>query len=120
MPNKVQQHRTKTIKSQQSKGDLIRHTWRWQKHSRRMRDLYPLCMAPYHEGPPRPSQHVHHIQPLATHPNLAFDPSNTCPVCIPCHAKADEYQGGWSNWEGGSQNKSWVAQNKSGSPQNGD
>jgi hypothetical protein len=115
MPSKRPQHKTKTLKAAPSKGDSIRHNWKWQKYSRRMRDLYPLCMAPYHEGPPVPSQEVHHIKPLATHPHLAFVHHNTIPVCCVCHVAADSYRGGWVNWEGGSQNQKWVARSKTGS-----
>lgn len=30
---------------------------------------------------------IHHVLPYATHPELAFDPSNTVTLCVSCHNK---------------------------------
>lgn len=41
------------------------------------------CIACGHTG----NIHVHHILPVATYPELAFDPDNGAPLCGNCHAQ---------------------------------
>ena len=121
MPTKPTQFKVTTRPRMQLKGDAkpvprqtmargIRDTWRWKKFSKRMRNAYPLCMAPFCKrrkaGAWPASKSVHHIQPLARAPELAFDESNTVPVCDQCHGwiEAIERRGYetahlFDNWE---------------------
>ena len=54
-----------------------------------MRQLYPLCMAPFCKaraaGLLQASESVHHIEPLHRRPDLAYVEANTCPTCRACH-----------------------------------
>ncbi len=56
----------------------------WTRHSKRMRQEFPICMAPFckHRGL---STSVHHIIPYLLRPDLGLSDDNTCPVCEACH-----------------------------------
>lgn len=62
----------------------IRSSYRWQKVRKITMGQRPLC-----EGCGRAAEQVHHIEPLHTHPHLAFVDSNLSPVCTGCHAKIE-------------------------------
>ena len=59
------------------------------------------------------AKEVHHIKPVRTHPELAYEPTNLVPMCTQCHREIDamEYKGidtqGYfhgkkiEEWEGG-------------------
>lgn len=88
MPYRPTTHKAKRIKPQVRRSDRLRWNWKWQKLSRRQRDLFPVCKAP---GCIRPSEEVHHILPLETHPELAYEPRNCVPLCKECHLRADSF-----------------------------
>ena len=41
----------------------------------------------------RPAEDVHHIESVATRPDLAFVVKNLLPVCEPCHGKVEAAEG---------------------------
>jgi len=50
-----------------------------------MRRKYPLCYNPFGDCYAKPCDDVHHIKPIATHPELAFDKDNLVTLCKQCH-----------------------------------
>jgi 5-methylcytosine-specific restriction endonuclease McrA len=72
----------------------IRNSTQWQKVRSLHRSLEPLCCDPFkdHEHRPAPNQASHHILPLVTHPQLAFDLANLAPLCTSCHAKVERME----------------------------
>lgn len=75
----------------------IHGSGQWRKVERLHKAQHPLCCDPIglHPDRPTPTQQSHHIQPLSTHPELAFDMDNLAPLCTRCHAaiEARERQG---------------------------
>lgn len=112
MPSKPQQHRpAHAIATQQTpratydatrrkqdpalaEAARIRSSYRWQQTRKLHRSLYPLCCDPFgqHANLPAYNQQSHHIQPLATHPHLAYDLSNLAPLCMRCHAETERME----------------------------
>jgi 5-methylcytosine-specific restriction protein A len=41
---------------------------------------------------------VHHVLPVRTHPQLAFDMSNVKTLCVPCHARHTRIENGWQEF----------------------
>ena len=75
----------------QSAVDSIRKTARWQKVRASKLTAFPLCEDPFqnHQDNTATAKQVHHIQGLATHPDLAFHADNLMSVCTVCHAKLE-------------------------------
>lgn len=50
--------------------------------------MNPLCEDPLGKHPKttRTASQVHHVNPLATHPEQAFDMENLQSLCTSCHA----------------------------------
>jgi 5-methylcytosine-specific restriction endonuclease McrA len=71
----------------------IRSSPRWQAIRRNVMSNHPLCADPFGNharlGVIRSSQQVHHINPLGTHPELAYHAENLLAVCTACHAKIE-------------------------------
>jgi 5-methylcytosine-specific restriction endonuclease McrA len=69
----------------------IRSGVTWQKVRRLHRIREPLCCDPFGDHPdePRPNQNSHHIEDLATRPDLAYDLENLAPTCTACHGKVE-------------------------------
>ena len=65
----------------------IRNTTQWRVLSRLHKAINPLCCDPLrqHGDWPPAAQHTHHIVPLVTRPDLAYDTSNLASLCIACH-----------------------------------
>lgn len=65
----------------------IRSTRQWKAVRRIKLGTHPLCEDPLrvHPGRTVPARQVHHIKPLATHPELAFHADNLMSVCHRCH-----------------------------------
>lgn len=58
----------------------------WRQLSERKRAEDPLCencLEKYSKA--TPAVHVHHMKPIATHPELRLEWSNLMSVCEPCH-----------------------------------
>lgn len=58
----------------------------WQRVSRRVRQLKPLCEVCEKQGKVTAASQVHHKIPIALAPHLRLDASNLMSVCGPCHA----------------------------------
>ena len=69
----------------------IRSTARWKRVSRHKLALNPLCEDPHgdHGSNTRTAEQVHHVEGLATRPDLAFHLDNLMSVCVRCHAKIE-------------------------------
>ena len=69
----------------------IRGSSQWQQLRANHRDLEPFCRDPFrvHGFFPPPARASHHIEPLLTRPDLAFEMSNLAGVCVPCHARTE-------------------------------
>ena len=72
----------------------IRSSARWTRLSKLIRQERPICEHCMTQGHYRPSQEVHHIRKVATHPHLAFTPSNLQALCRTCHIKIEQQQSG--------------------------
>jgi len=71
----------------------IRSSPRWQQVRRQMLADHPMCQDPYGDharaGMTRTATQVHHIEGLASRPELAFHRSNLLTVCSACHARLE-------------------------------
>ena len=69
----------------------IRSAKRWRRVELLHKQLYPICCDPFakHQEGPEPNQESHHIQPLSTHPQLAYELDNLAPLCVHCHRKVE-------------------------------
>jgi len=69
----------------------IRGTPAWKQTRALHRDLEPFCRDPFnrHGKLPPPARESHHIRPLATNPELAFDLANLAGLCVPCHRQVE-------------------------------
>lgn len=79
-----------------ARAAAIRSSARWKKVARMKLGINPLCEDPFETHKRRnmteTAKQVHHIEGLATAPELAFDLANLMSVCVQCHARleADE------------------------------
>ena len=71
----------------------IRSSARWQRVQRHHLSAYPMCSDPFgdhaHRNTTASATQVHHIQSLATHPELAFHADNLQSACAPCHSQLE-------------------------------
>jgi len=68
----------------------LRSTTAWTKFARYILMTNPLCCDPFNEhNGPVVARHVHHINPLSTHPERLLDPDNVASLCIPCHSRIE-------------------------------
>lgn len=74
----------------------IRNGARWQKFRAWFRSRNPLCCDPFGDhGAEAVAMHqVHHVEPLALHPELACDEANCRPLCTSCHARVERMERG--------------------------
>ena len=63
------------------------YTDRWARLRGLKRRHNPLCEECRAEGNLVATSQVHHIKPIRTHPELAFEWSNLKSVCDPCHRR---------------------------------
>ncbi len=81
-----------------TQAQRIRSSTRWQRLRRWFLRRNPLCTDPFgHHATDHQviaATQVHHIQPIATHPDLAFDPSNLQALCTACHSRSELHNGG--------------------------
>lgn len=102
MPERPQKHQPYPERPGQAKQDYdrgkramtpalarakrIRSSKRWQATRDGFIRRHPLCANPFRRhGPAEAATDVHHIQPLAVRPELAFDRGNLAPLCESCH-----------------------------------
>jgi 5-methylcytosine-specific restriction endonuclease McrA len=62
---------------------------RWTKLSKSKRIVDPLCEECERQGKVTPATEVHHIKPIATHPELRLDWDNLMSICRDCHDKLE-------------------------------
>ncbi len=71
----------------------IRSSPQWQRVRRYKLGINPICEDPHGEHAGRnetvTAKQVHHIQGLATHPELAYVLTNLQSVCTRCHARLE-------------------------------
>lgn len=71
-------------------GD-VRVTARWKRLRAWMLANHPLCSDPFgsheREGRAVAAEQVHHIRPVATHPDEAMDVANLATICQSCHSR---------------------------------
>lgn len=68
----------------------LRSTRAWTRFAKYTLQSNPWCLDPFREHTtPTPARHVHHIEPVATAPDLLLEPSNVVPLCISCHARIE-------------------------------
>ena len=69
----------------------LRNSAAWQQTRDLIRAKHPFCCDPLgqHPGFPIPTAQIHHIEPLATRPDLAYEETNLAPVCVACHAEIE-------------------------------
>ncbi len=60
----------------------------WDAFSVQVREEFPLCLWCLDRGIVTPSKEVHHLQKLADHPELKYEPSNVVAICSDCHRSA--------------------------------
>ena len=74
-----------------SLADQLRGTERWNRFSRRFREMHSLCFDPWRVHYPsyEPSADVHHIISLSARPDLAYDEANCAAVCKLCHGRLE-------------------------------
>ena len=86
MPNKPPIYRARaTMQTGVRRAAQIRQGRKWTRFSARLRKDNPLCEAPGHRGPIKGVASVHHFEPLAERPDLAFAESNCWCLCAECH-----------------------------------
>lgn len=71
----------------------FRSSTAWRKLSKLKLSMNPLCEDPFGDharrATTRSALQVHHIKPLATHPECGLDLDNLQSVCTACHAKLE-------------------------------
>ena len=97
MPNKPPTYqqpvrRPRMIKPKVRRAAAIRRGRRWTRLSARLRRDHPLCQSPAHDGPLAGVASVHHFEPLADRPDLAFDESNCWCLCAACHRQITDIE----------------------------
>ena len=71
--------------ARQAMARRIRSSGRWQKVRDRYAKRNPLC-----EMCGKPTQEIHHRQPVERRPELAFVVANLQALCRPCHEIAEK------------------------------
>ena len=66
----------------------IRSGRRWQAYRMWLLGLHPLCCNPMalHGDDDTEAEDVHHVEQLQQRLDLAYEPTNTAPLCTGCHA----------------------------------
>jgi 5-methylcytosine-specific restriction endonuclease McrA len=88
--SRCEDHAVETRVGDQARAARIRNSSQWQKVRALHRSKQPLCTDPFREhSGPVVADSVHHIEGVATHPELAFTPSNLASLCSECHARVE-------------------------------
>ena len=72
-----------------AEAQRLRGSMRWRKVRALKLKNDPLCEDCAEHGVVTPATQVHHMQGLATHPELAFTMSNLRSLCTTCHARRE-------------------------------
>ena len=72
----------------------IRNSRRWQVTRAAHAASNPVCCDPFrqHLDGPEPTESIHHVFPLDTHPELAFVESNLRSLCNACHSRIEQLE----------------------------
>ena len=62
---------------------------RWQRLRASVIRAGALCVECERMGDVVAATQVHHIQPIRTHPELAYERANLMPLCASCHARIE-------------------------------
>jgi len=99
MPESHAERRRKLLPKYQEKpradanAAKFRSSGDWAKIRSIVREEEPLCRDPYGEhersGEIVPTEEIHHIKPLQTHPELERVRSNLAGLCKRCHRRID-------------------------------
>lgn len=99
MPTRPPIHGSKTPAQRhaaRSEAQKIRDSAAWKKARAWVKASRPLCEDPWkvHGDSPTPTEHIHHIIPVAARPDLAFTESNLQAVCEACHQRYNQLERG--------------------------
>lgn len=83
---KLKIHRPRLKNRMLAKSSKIRSTNKWKRFSKDLRTRFPFCQYP---GCDKFTESVHHIHPLEQREDLAFEPSNTIPLCNAHHEEVE-------------------------------
>lgn len=72
--------------------ERMRSSKRWAQVRGMIRNREPLCRRCRARGFARRWDQLHHIRPVATHPELFFDLCNIEPLCFKCHAAQSQQE----------------------------
>ena len=72
--------------------DHLRASIRWRAVRLAILRKSPLCQSIWCANQVTAAVEVHHIEPLATRPDLAYVAANLAALCVPCHAKISGYE----------------------------
>lgn len=68
----------------------IRGTQAWKRFREMFKRKHPLCCDPFGEHGQRvPTEDVHHVDGLASRPEIALSEQNCVPLCRACHRRVE-------------------------------
>lgn len=72
-------------------ANKVRNSPRWKRLTVAIQARDPVCCDPmgHHPQIVTPTGTTHHLKPLETHPDLAFDPDNLVGLCASCHSSVE-------------------------------
>lgn len=91
MVTKLKVHSPRLRNKMVGRASTVRSTNKWKRFSKDLRTRFPFCQYP---GCMELTDSVHHIHPLEQRPDLAFEPSNTIPLCNDHHEDVERL----TNW----------------------
>lgn len=91
MADKGLRRRSPVATSERSNAQRFRDSGRWKKFRAWFVKRHPTCCDPMGLHPEQTvaTEQVHHIKPLATHPELGCVEANCAPTCDLCHHKIE-------------------------------
>lgn len=97
MPNKPRTYRPPAVPTMaatstgKANAREIRSSGRWNRLRRVKLNMHPLCQHP-DCSPRQPATQVHHIQPVESYPQLAYNLDNLASICVACHGKVSQLE----------------------------
>lgn len=72
-------------------ANKVRNSPRWKRLTIAIQARDPVCCDPLakHSKVVTPTTTTHHLKPIETHPDLAFDPANLVGLCAGCHSSVE-------------------------------
>ena len=97
MPGPIEYHRpasaAATARAYERARQPDKHFYssgRWRSLRASFLRSHPLCMDCESAGRVTVAQHVHHVEPRKTRPDLAYKWTNLAALCQPCHNAREE------------------------------